>query len=285
MTEQLTDTTRPKAAGAWPLRVLIVDDAASTRRLLRGVLESSPTFEVIGEADNGAVAVDMAYALQPDVVLLDLSMPVSDGASALSGVMREAPKARVIILSGRDDKIAPALLAAGAVAFLPKGLAPFDLLDEFATILGLPLALVPTMPPTASAPIAGPLPRPQPRAVLCDDTVTRRLVAQVLATVDVPVIAETDGVPNLLSIIGLAKPELVVLDPWLEGVSGTSALHEIRDLSPGTVVIVYSAHAVWSGNALAAGAAAFVTKPHIDELQLAISRLIPTTASFSFSPS
>jgi DNA-binding NarL/FixJ family response regulator len=133
----------------WPLRVLIVDDAASTRRLLRGVLECSPEFDVAGEADNGASAIEVADTVQPDVVLLDLYMPVSDGSSALGGLLRVVPDASVIVLSGMDKKAAPPLLAAGAAAFVPKGLAPLELLERLSGIVGRPFA--PPTPATGSS--------------------------------------------------------------------------------------------------------------------------------------
>jgi DNA-binding NarL/FixJ family response regulator len=274
----------------WPARVLIVDDAASTRAFLRAVLEHRREFEVIGEADNGATAVDLAEALKPDVVLLDLSMPGTDGASALGALLRVAPHARVIIVSGTDPDAAP-LLAAGATALIPKGLAPFELLDRLGGILKRPVSLERSEPVVAAPvrPVAGPVapvhaPTPlapiRHRAVICDDdAMTRRLVAQVLASCELTVVAETDVVPNLLAVIELAKPELVVLDLWLEGTGGTSALPEIRALSPSTVVVVYSAYSEWKDKALAAGAAAFVAKPHFDQLAAAIRGLLASAAA------
>jgi DNA-binding NarL/FixJ family response regulator len=263
----------------WPTRVLIVDDAASTRRFLRGVLEYCPEFDVAGEADDGATAVQMAEALQPDVVLLDLSMPVTDGATALAELLRVAPHARVIVLSGMDEKgTAAPLLAAGATAYIPKGLAPFELLERLGTIIGRSVTL--QRPTSADGPILSAVPSPQaqaqPRAIICDDDPTsRHLVTQVLENCDVAVLAETDGVPNLLAVVELAKPEIVVLDLWLEGTTGTIAVPEIRKLSPRTLIIVYSAYEEWRDKALAAGAAAFVAKPHFDQLEAAILRLTP----------
>ena len=276
--ERLDEDREPTS----PTRVLIVDDAASTRLFLRGVLESCPQFQVAGEAENGAEAVEMADALQPDVVLLDLAMPVTDGASALSGLLRVAPGARVIILSGKDTKGVTPLLAAGATAFIQKGVPPFELLDRLGTILREPVTLrrtvsqeehtVDTLIPVT--PVA------QARGVICDDDpVTRRLVAQVLENCGVRVLAETDVVPNLLSIVGLAQPEVLVLDLWLEGTTGTSAIPEIRKLSPSTLLVVYSAHEEWKDKALAAGASAFVVKPHFDDLEGEIRRLTTTTRS------
>jgi CheY-like chemotaxis protein len=263
----------------WPTRVLIVDDAASTRRFLRGVLEYCPQFDVVGEADNGSMAIEMADALQPDLVLLDLSMPVTDGASALGTLLRVAPEARVVILSGTDERGAAPLMAAGATAFVAKGLPPFELLDRLGSILGRPIT-VQRAEPARKNPADLPMPsRPSRlRAIICDDdAMSRRLVAQVLANCEVPVTATTDCVPNLLSVIELAKPELVVLDLWMEGMTGTSAIPEIRRISPRTLVVIYSAYEEWKDKALAAGAATFVAKPHFDALEREIQRL--TTAS------
>jgi DNA-binding NarL/FixJ family response regulator len=271
----------------WPLRVLIVDDAGSTRRLLRGVLEYSTHFDVAGEADNGMAAIEMAEALQPDVVLLDLSMPVSDGSSALAGLLRVAPHARVIILSGMDDKVALPLLSVGAAAFVRKGLPPFDLLDRLCNILGRSVTSAPSAPASEGpAATVDPAPREQPQAIVCDDDpMTRRLVTQVLANCGVRVSAETDVVSKLLTLVEAGKPELVVLDLWLEGTTGASALPEIRKLSPDTAVVIYSGHAAWKSKALGGGAAAFVTKPHFDELETVIRRLTTTpTGQRAVSP-
>jgi DNA-binding NarL/FixJ family response regulator len=259
----------------WPTRVLIVDDVASTRHFLRAVLESSSQFDVVGEADNGASAIQSADALHPDVVLLDLCMPAPDGLTALDCVTRVAPGTCVVIMSGLDRKAAEPYLAAGATAFLPKGLRPVELLDELSSILGRPVELRQASPAEAAPPgvPAAAVPTTY-RAVICDDdAMTRHLVAQVLAKCEVDVIAETDVVPNLMSVVVLAKPEIIVLDLWLEGVSGTSALPAIRSMSPDTTVVVYSAHPAWAADALAAGADAFVSKPHFQQLEATIRRL------------
>jgi CheY-like chemotaxis protein len=260
-------------------RVLIVDDAASTRRFLRGVLEHSRQFEVAGEAANGASAVEMAEALQPDVVLLDLSMPLTDGATALSGLLRVAPNALVIVLSGVNPERSAPLLAAGASGFIPKGLAPYELLERLGRIVGRPVSVQPA-PPSEERSADTDAGLVRPRAVICDDDATsRRLVGRVLENCGVSVVAETDSVPHLLTVVGLAKPELLVLDLWLEGTTGTTAIPEIAEISPDTFVIVYSAYVEWKVKALAAGAAAFVAKPDFDELEAHIRRAVPALAT------
>lgn len=109
-------------------RVLVADDTATVRLLLRRALEMSELFEVVGEAVDGGQAVDLAASLQPDIVLLDLSMPVLGGMEAIPRIRREAPGARIVVLSafGPDGKGARAL-EAGATAFLEKNQRPGQL--------------------------------------------------------------------------------------------------------------------------------------------------------------
>ncbi len=101
-------------------RVLLVDDAAAIRNALRGLLEDAG-IEVVGEAPDGVQGVAMAGSLRPDVVLMDLRMPSSDGFEATAQIVRELPGVRVVALSAYEtEESAEAVLAAGAFAFLPK---------------------------------------------------------------------------------------------------------------------------------------------------------------------
>jgi PAS domain S-box-containing protein len=80
-------------------RVLLVDDAASVRALLRATLEQSGAFDVVGEAGNGDAAVALAEQLRPDVIVLDLAMPGVDGLTALPELARRAPGATIVVFS------------------------------------------------------------------------------------------------------------------------------------------------------------------------------------------
>ena len=112
-----------------PIRVLLADDTASVRLLLRGTLEASREFEVVGEAGDGAQAVEMAEALQPDMVLLDLAMPVLGGMEAIPQIRRRAPDARVVVVSGyAPDRMGSQAVEVGAAAFLEKQQRPTELL-------------------------------------------------------------------------------------------------------------------------------------------------------------
>jgi len=95
------------------IRLLIADDHPVVRDGLRGIFEASNEFEVVGEAANGREAVDRAAALRPDVVLMDLRMPVLDGVSAIKLLAEKGVGARVLVLTtfDTDTDVVPAIEA------------------------------------------------------------------------------------------------------------------------------------------------------------------------------
>jgi DNA-binding NarL/FixJ family response regulator len=104
-----------------PVRVLLVDDQALFREALATLLEVRPEIEVVGEAADGAEALDRVAALRPDVVLMDLHMPVLDGIAATRRLRVERPGTRVLALTTfDDDEDVFAALRAGAVGYLLK---------------------------------------------------------------------------------------------------------------------------------------------------------------------
>ncbi|HVL05341.1 MAG TPA: response regulator transcription factor [Acidimicrobiales bacterium] len=127
------ETATPRESA--PRRVLVADDQASTRRFLRAVLEELPDLDVIGEAVDGMETVAQVQALQPDIVLLDLSMPVFDGSDAIAGILRVKPDASVVIVSGMDPEYGDPLVGPGVLGFVWKGLPPFELLERLRDIL------------------------------------------------------------------------------------------------------------------------------------------------------
>lgn len=108
--------------------VLIVDDHAVVREGLRSYLELQDGIEVVGEAGDGREAIACAGALEPDIILMDLVMPVVDGISAMRTIRSSVPTARVIVLSSflDEDSLLPAIQA-GASGFLLKNVAPSEL--------------------------------------------------------------------------------------------------------------------------------------------------------------
>jgi NarL family two-component system response regulator LiaR len=112
---------------AQPIRVVLADDSARARDGLRALLATWSQVEVVGEAVNGQEAVRLAAECQPDVVLMDLHMPVLDGAQATQLVKQQWPSITVIVLTMYVAE-QTAALGAGADAFLIKGGAPERLL-------------------------------------------------------------------------------------------------------------------------------------------------------------
>jgi YesN/AraC family two-component response regulator len=108
------------------IRVLIVDDQGPVRKGLRSLLSFSPQVQVVGEAANGSDAVRLAAECQPDVVLMDIQMPVMDGLQATQHIKGQWPEIRVIALTMYTRYRAKAL-ASGADLFLLKGCTPQDL--------------------------------------------------------------------------------------------------------------------------------------------------------------
>lgn len=101
-------------------RVLIVDDQRPTRQGLKAVLTLSPQVEIIGEAADGQESVDLVAKHHPDVVLMDVQMPVMDGLEATRHIKSRWPEVRVVVLTMHANYRTRAL-AAGADAFLIKG--------------------------------------------------------------------------------------------------------------------------------------------------------------------
>jgi DNA-binding NarL/FixJ family response regulator len=126
--------------GTPKLRVLVVDDAPSTRLFLRAVLATVRSLDVIEEAGTGRAAIEYATDLQPDVILLDLALPDTDGALVLQELLSVAPNARIVVLSNNAKLAGPALTAAGATGYIEKGLAPSELISRLSNALNTPLA-------------------------------------------------------------------------------------------------------------------------------------------------
>jgi DNA-binding NarL/FixJ family response regulator len=123
--------TASQPAGSAPkaLRVLVVDDTASIRTEIRFLLEEAG-LSVVGEASHGAEGVTLAKELKPEVVVMDLRMPILDGIAATSYITRELPQTRVIVFSAFDDDgLEDAARAAGASGFLVKGATPAAIAD------------------------------------------------------------------------------------------------------------------------------------------------------------
>lgn len=103
------------------VRLLIVDDHEIFRRGLRALLEPSSEWQICGEAVDGIDAVEQCKSLQPDIVVLDVSMPRLNGLEAARQIKREKPESQIVIITQHDSpQIRSAALEAGAQAFVTK---------------------------------------------------------------------------------------------------------------------------------------------------------------------
>ncbi|MEV0589256.1 response regulator transcription factor [Nonomuraea sp. NPDC050310] len=117
------------------IRVVLADDEALLRMAFTMILDTQPGLSVVGEAADGAEAAVLAGRLRPDVVLMDVRMPVTHGIEATRRIVRDCPGTRVLILTTFDlDEYAFAALKAGASGFLLKNSRPDDLLAAIRTI-------------------------------------------------------------------------------------------------------------------------------------------------------
>ena len=128
------------------IRILIVDDHAVVRRGLMMVLRLEPDFEVVGEAENGIVALELAHQLQPDLILLDFAMPEMDGAETARELQQKFPDIKVLVLSGVevDDRVLD-LLASGVDGYVIKDIEPDELAQAIRTVARGEAYLHPTL--------------------------------------------------------------------------------------------------------------------------------------------
>ena len=118
--------------------ILIADDNQSIRHLLRSFVETKTKFPVCGEAANGVEAIEQAKQLQPDLVLLDLSMPILNGAEAAVVLKRMMPQTKIVLFTMHADDIGAALVTAAHIDLVLAKTAGLLHLDEHLNALLMP---------------------------------------------------------------------------------------------------------------------------------------------------
>ncbi|WP_279367825.1 response regulator transcription factor [Microbacterium testaceum] len=118
-----------------PVRIVLVDDQALFRAGIRMVIDSQPDLEVVGEASDGREGVEVVRSTRPDLVLMDVRMPVMDGLAATAEILREPEAPRVVVLTTFDlDEAAARAIQGGASGFLLKDSEPEFLLSAVRTV-------------------------------------------------------------------------------------------------------------------------------------------------------
>lgn len=108
-----------------PIRVLAVDDHADAREAIRYILESDPAFELVAEGKNGLEAIELTAANTPDLVLMDINMPIMDGLEATKRIKERFPQVKIVVLTVSDDIVSLfEALKQGAQGYLLKHVQP-----------------------------------------------------------------------------------------------------------------------------------------------------------------
>lgn len=154
-----------------PIRVLIVDDQAIVRKGTMALLALIDGITVVGEAVNGQEAVVRAAILEPDVILMDLMMPVMDGVEAIRQISRHQPTTRILALTSfiADDKLFPAIKA-GALGYMLKDCEPEDLVKAIRQVY----RGEPSLHPSVARKVLAELRQPTPDQPPLSDPLTER---------------------------------------------------------------------------------------------------------------
>ena len=173
------------------VRVLIADDQALVRGGFRMILEAKENMEVVGEAGDGAEAVELVERLQPDVVLMDVRMPDMDGIEATRRIAASGSSARIVILTTYDvDEYVFAALRAGASGFLLKDVRPPELTEAIRVVARGDALLAPGVTRRLLDRFAGVLPDDSARPADLDELTERevevlRFVALALSNAEI----------------------------------------------------------------------------------------------------
>jgi DNA-binding NarL/FixJ family response regulator len=165
-----------------PLRILVADDQPLVRAGIRRVLEADASFAVVGEAADGHEAVALARALRPDIVLMDVRMPIVDGIEATSRLVESGSTARIVVLTtfGIDEYVLGALRA-GASGFVLKEAPPEEILEAVRVVAAGDALIAPAVTRAVIAELGRRPPRAELAKRLDDLTPREREVLGLLA--------------------------------------------------------------------------------------------------------
>jgi two-component system, NarL family, response regulator LiaR len=210
-----------------PIRVLVVDDQAIVRKGIRALLSEVAGIVVVGEARNGAEAVTQVQTLNPDVTLMDISMPVMDGIEAIRQITARQPEAHILVLTSftGDAKVFPAIQA-GAMGYLLKDSEPGELIHAIKQVHQGEPSLDPTIAMQVLRQLRRPPQKtPPPSTLTAREVDVLRLVATGLGNRDIATQLITSEatikthVSSILSKLQLANRVQAALYALHEGIA------------------------------------------------------------------
>ena len=209
------------------IRVFVTDDHSIVRKGIRATLELIDDMELVGEASNGQEAVDAVTSLNPDVILMDLMMPVMDGVEAIHEIKASHPDIRILVLTtfAGEDKIFPAIKA-GALGYQLKDSEPEELVEAIRQVHRGESALHPIVARKVLQELSQPVEKtPTPDPLTPREVEVLRLIAQGLenpAMAEKLVISEATvrtHVSNIMTKLHLASRTQVALFALREGLA------------------------------------------------------------------
>jgi len=219
------------------IRVFIAEDHPIVRRGVKDLLATEPDIQMIGEATNGRQAVELVVELQPDVVLMDLVMPIMDGIEATRQIRNRAPDVRILVLTSfaTDDKVFPAIKA-GALGYLIKDTAPEDLIRAIRQVQRGEVFLHPAIAQKLLNEISGPVPQlPASEPLTVREVEVLQLIArgdnnqEIAEALVLSVATVYTHVSNILAKLHLASRTQAALFAVREGYA---SLYDFDDQSP-----------------------------------------------------
>ena len=222
-------------------RVLVVDDSPLIRAVLREAFERAHDIEVVGEAGDGRRAVELVRELRPDIVTMDVQMPIMDGLAATEAIMHSCPTPIVMIArdGGNARMLAVQALGKGALAVFPKPAAGFD--DAVACELALAIRkLASEARRRQRFPSSEAMSATKIRVLLVDDSpLIRQVMRHALSQLsDIDVVAEAGDGMAALKLVGEFRPDVVCLDMLMPIMGGhETAQRLLRQFSLGILLV------------------------------------------------
>ncbi len=233
-------------------RVLLCDDREMLRSRCREMLAQAAGIEVVGEADGGHAAIQMALSLVPDLILMDVDMPDLDGIEATRRILARQPAIKILAYSsGSHWQVVREMLSAGASGYLVKGVDPEELISAIRVLLAgghflsgkIQVPLAPRFERGGLSNPAGKQPVHSAEAVkvlvVCQSPATREKLTRLLsAQQEITVLSETSDMTNGLALLRRHKLDVLVWDLSSGGETTAAHLRVAKQENPSLLAVV-----------------------------------------------